>query len=83
MTLNATTAKRILITGTAGFFGSNLVRRLMETAEPITVVGLDNLNDYYDVSLKEYRLREIEEAAEKNPLVTWRFVCGGDLFADL
>ena len=67
---------KILITGAAGFIGSNLVLRLLETNEPVTVVGLDNMNDYYDVSLKEYRLRLIEEAVQKNPLVTWRFVCG-------
>ena len=65
-----------MITGAAGFIGSNLVLRLLETNEPVTVVGLDNMNDYYDVSLKEYRLRLIEEAVQKNPLVTWRFVCG-------
>ena len=68
--------RKILITGSAGFIGSNLVLRLMESTEPVTVVGLDSMNDYYDVSLKEYRLREIEEAAGKNPLVTWRFVRG-------
>lgn len=70
------TNKTILITGSAGFIGSNLALRLMETTEPITVVGLDNMNDYYDVSLKEYRLRLIEEAAKKNPLVTCRFIRG-------
>ena len=66
----------VLITGSAGFIGSNLVLRLLETSEPLTIVGLDNMNDYYDVSLKEYRLSLIEEAAQKNPLVTWRFVRG-------
>lgn len=68
--------KSILLTGSAGFIGSNLALRLMDTTEPVTVVGLDNVNDYYDVSLKEYRLCQIEEAAKKNPLVTWRFVKG-------
>ena len=66
----------ILVTGSAGFIGSNLVLRLLESAEPLTVVGLDNVNDYYDVLLKEYRLRLIEDAAKKNPLVTWRFFRG-------
>lgn len=68
--------KSILITGAAGFIGANVVLHLMETTEPLTVVGLDNMNDYYDVSLKEYRLRKIEEAAKKNPLVQWNFVRG-------
>lgn len=66
----------ILITGAAGFIGSNLVLRLMSSDEPLTVVGLDNMNDYYDVSLKEYRLRQIEESARKNPFVKWHFVRG-------
>lgn len=70
------TGGKLLITGSAGFIGSNLALRLMETTAPLTVVGLDSMNDYYDVSLKEYRLGLIEEAAEKNPLVTWRFVRG-------
>lgn len=66
----------VLVTGVAGFIGSNLALRLMGATEPITVVGLDNMNDYYDVSLKEYRLRLIEEAAKKNPHVKWKFVRG-------
>ena len=68
--------KTILITGAAGFIGANLVRSLINTLDGVTIVGLDNVNDYYDVSLKEYRLREIERAAEDNPGVTWRFVRG-------
>ena len=51
--------KTILVTGAAGFIGANLVRRLYEMAEDITVIGLDSVNDYYDVSLKEYRLQEL------------------------
>ncbi|MBQ7849937.1 MAG: NAD-dependent epimerase/dehydratase family protein [Clostridia bacterium] len=51
--------KTILVTGAAGFIGANLVRRLYEMAEDIRVVGLDSMNDYYDVSLKEYRLQEL------------------------
>ena len=46
----------LLITGSAGFIGSNLVLRLLESEEPLNIIGLDNLNDYYDPSLKEYRL---------------------------
>ncbi len=53
--------KTILVTGSAGFIGSNLVLRLLDSKEPVRIVGLDNLNNYYDPSLKEYRLRCIEE----------------------
>lgn len=52
--------KTILITGAAGFIGSNLVKRLFNEIIEGIIVGLDNLNDYYDVSLKEYRLHELE-----------------------
>lgn len=51
--------KRILVTGAAGFIGSNLVKRLYADVEGITVVGIDNMNDYYDVRLKEERLSEL------------------------
>ncbi|MGN1163204.1 MAG: NAD-dependent epimerase/dehydratase family protein, partial [Candidatus Ornithospirochaeta sp.] len=51
--------RTILVTGAAGFIGANLVKELLRTTED-TIVGLDNLNAYYDVSLKEYRLKEIE-----------------------
>ena len=53
--------KTILVTGSAGFIGSNLVKRLFKDVQDATIVGIDNMNDYYDVSLKEYRLRELEE----------------------
>lgn len=51
--------KVILITGVAGFIGSNLVKKVFEIAQETTVIGIDNINDYYDVSLKEYRLQEL------------------------
>ena len=66
--------KTILVTGAAGFIGSNLVRRLIKSGEELQVVGLDNMNDYYEVSLKEYRLREIENTAEENPNAKWTFI---------
>lgn len=55
--------KSILVTGAAGFIGANLVLRLLESREPVCIVGLDNLNDYYDPALKEARLSQIEERA--------------------
>ena len=56
--------QNILITGAAGFIGANLVLKLLQTEEDVNIVGLDSLNDYYDVRLKEYRLAQIEEAAK-------------------
>ena len=52
--------KTILVTGSAGFIGSNLVKRLFKDLKDAIIVGIDNMNDYYDVSLKEWRLKEIE-----------------------
>ena len=52
--------KKILITGAAGFIGSYLVKEILDTVSPVAVIGIDNMNDYYDVSIKEYRLNEIE-----------------------
>lgn len=68
--------KSILITGAAGFIGSNLVMKLIKTGEPMKLVGLDNMNDYYDVSLKEYRLSEIEKLAAENEQIEWWFIKG-------
>ena len=68
--------KTILVTGAAGFIGANLVTELLNTTEGITLVGLDSVNDYYDVSIKEYRLAEIEKCALKNTSAKWIFVKG-------
>ena len=54
----------ILVTGSAGFIGANLVKRLFKEMTEGTIIGLDNLNNYYDVSLKEYRLKELESLYE-------------------
>ncbi|MBQ0080341.1 MAG: GDP-mannose 4,6-dehydratase [Alistipes sp.] len=66
----------ILVTGSAGFIGSNLVLRLLKTESPVNIVGLDSVNDYYDVSLKEYRLRQIEQCASEYPQNKYTFVKG-------
>ena len=58
--------KNILVTGSAGFIGYNLVLKLLRSNEQISIVGLDNLNDYYDVSLKNWRLNEIEKAVKRS-----------------
>lgn len=68
--------KTILITGAAGFIGSNLVKELLCTVPGIKLIGLDNMNDYYDVSIKEYRLAEIEKLAIEHPNCAWEFVKG-------
>ena len=68
--------KTILVTGAAGFIGSNLVLELLRTVEPVSVIGIDNMNDYYDVSLKHYRLAQIEKEAALHPASRWEFVKG-------
>ena len=54
-------SKNILITGVAGFIGSNLAKKILKEFNAKKVIGLDNLNDYYDIKIKEYRLKELEE----------------------
>lgn len=68
--------KTVLVTGAAGFIGSNLVTELMKTVDSIKIVGIDNMNDYYDVSIKEYRLREIEKLAAEKDKCEWIFIKG-------
>ena len=66
--------KTIFVTGAAGFIGSNLVKRLFKDTKQTTIIGIDNMNDYYEVSLKEFRLKEIEESVPSE--IVWKFVKG-------
>ena len=68
--------KTLLITGAAGFIGSNLVLELLRSVPGVCIVGLDNMNAYYDVSIKEYRLGRIEKCAAEHPDCTWEFIRG-------
>lgn len=69
-------SKTVFVTGAAGFIGSNLVLKLLDTVSPVTIVGMDNLNDYYDVSIKNWRLDQIQASAAKHPGSAWTFVKG-------
>lgn len=68
--------KKILVTGAAGFIGANLVLQLLKTVDEVNIVGLDNMNAYYDVAIKEWRLSEIEKAAALHPESSWTFIKG-------
>ena len=67
--------KIIFVTGAAGFIGANLVKRLLQSEETLYVIGIDNMNDYYDVSLKEYRLQELAKVAATSEN-QWTFIRG-------
>lgn len=68
--------KNILVTGAAGFIGSNLILELLRTQSPVNIIGIDNMNAYYDVSIKKYRLHQIKKAVEKRPESMWTFIKG-------
>lgn len=68
--------KTILVTGAAGFIGANLVLKLLSDYQYITIVGIDNMNDYYDVSIKKWRLMQIEKSAKEHKNSMWIFVKG-------
>ena len=64
------TGKTVFLTGVAGFIGSNLAKQLLRTVNNIHIVGIDSMNDYYDVRLKEARLKELQEIAAEIPSST-------------
>lgn len=68
--------KTILVTGAAGFIGSNLVMELLRTLDSVNIINIDNMNDYYDVSLKEWRLKQIDELVAKCPKSKYTFIKG-------
>ena len=68
--------KTIFVTGAAGFIGSNLILGLLRTQQSVHIIGIDNMNDYYDVNIKEWRLTEIEKEASRHPESSWIFVKG-------
>ena len=68
--------KKIFITGAAGFIGANLVLELFRSVPSVHIIGIDNMNPYYDVSIKEYRLRQIEDLAAEHTEASWRFIKG-------
>ena len=68
--------KTILITGIAGFIGSNLVLELLKTYSSVNIIGIDNMNEYYDVKIKEWRLNEIEKEVKNHPESSWTFIKG-------
>ena len=83
--------KTILVTGAAGFIGANLVKKLFQMyGAEVNVIGIDNMNDYYDVNIKVQRLKEIEAIAEQLGNDCWAFIqgniadkpCIDKLFAD-
>lgn len=70
------TNKTVLITGGIGFIGANLILELLRTIEPIHIVSIDSRTDYYDVSIKDWRLEQIKEEAAKHPTSTFKFILG-------
>ena len=70
------TGKTVLVTGAAGFIGSNLVCELVRSVKNVNIIGLDNVNDYYDPKIKEYRLSEIDKLTAEYPTVKWTFIKG-------
>lgn len=68
--------KTILLTGIAGFIGSNLAKVLLNTLDEVHIIGIDNMNPYYDVSIKEFRMNEIQKLVDTKEKSTVDFICG-------
>ena len=68
--------KTVFVTGSTGFIGSNLVLELLRTQSPINIIGLDNMNDYYDVSIKDWRLSEIDKCIAEHTDSSYSFYKG-------
>ena len=66
----------VMVTGSSGFIGSNLVIELLRTQPSIHIIGIDNMNDYYDVSIKEWRLQQIEKVSLEHTDSKWTFIKG-------
>ena len=75
--------KKILVTGAAGFIGACLSEMLLKETSGTTIIGLDSVNDYYEVSLKEYRLTWLERVAAEHPENSWKFIKGNLADKDL
>lgn len=76
MGLSSLKNKTVFITGAAGFIGSFLVRRILSEADSVCIIGIDNLNDYYEVNLKEERLSQIEKLANEKRACQFKFIKG-------
>lgn len=76
MTQIELTNKTIFVTGGIGFIGANLIMELLRTIEPIHIVTVDSRTDYYDVSIKDWRLEEIKKEAAKHPASSFDFILG-------
>ncbi len=68
--------KTVFVTGGIGFIGTNLILKLLREVEPISIVTVDNRSDYYDVSIKDWRLEEIKKEAAKHPQSSFEFILG-------